>query len=47
MRVSYQNFTTKYFNEISSLYYFLLTNFKCKILLKTKFTLIFNINFFR
>ena len=47
MRVSYQSFVTKYFNEISSLYYFLLRNFKCKTLLKTKSTLIFNINFFR
>jgi len=36
MRVSYQSFATKYFNEEFYLYYFLLTNFKYKILLKTK-----------
>jgi len=45
-KISYQSFATKYFNkddyffnypiEISSLYYFLFTNFKYKTLLRTK-----------
>ena len=36
----------EYLIEISYLYYFFLTNFKYKILLKTKSTSTLNINFF-